>query len=156
MDTIKIILATLISGFIAYLQPVHNAMIVLTIVFSADIVFGILADIFVNKMRFSPKKSLFAFITVAIYLSIVSSVYIIGERMGDSIESLYVVKTLTYVFIYFYVSNSIRNLKLLFPNNRVFKFLDYLLGLEFLERIPALGSFLEKENNDKKENNEKK
>ncbi len=150
MDAIKIILATLIGGFVAYLQPVHNAMMVLTIVFVADIIFGISTDLFVNKLRFSPKKFMFSFITIAIYLSIVSSVYVIGEKMGDKKESLYVVKMLTYVFIYFYVSNSLHNLTQIFPSNRVFKFLDYVLGLEFVKRIPALGSFLEKEKGEKK------
>ena len=142
---------------ISYLQPVHNAMLVLIFMFLADMAFGILTDLFVNRKRFNPKKFMLAFFYVAIYLSIVSSIYVIGEHMGDVEESLFVVKTITYVFIYFYMTNTFRNLKTMFPNNKPIVFLEFVLCLEFTKRIPGLDEFLKrdiKEVNDNKTFNE--
>ncbi len=151
MDALKILFATLLSGIIAYLQPVHNAIIVLMFVFVGDIVFGIIEDFIVSKNKFNPKKFMLAFVYVALYTSIVAGVYVIGERMGDMEESIYVVKTLTYVFVYFYVSNSVRNLRKIFPNSKILAFLDFFLGLEFMQRIPALSAFMDREKNKNKE-----
>jgi hypothetical protein len=120
-------------------------MVVLLITFAADMLFGILADIIVNNKQLNAKKFLAAFAYLAMYLFIITMVYVVGERMGDETEALFVDKMITYVFAYFYLANILKNARLLFPGNRQIKFLDFLIGLEFTKKIPSLGEFLEKE-----------
>ncbi len=145
MDSIKLIIAGIISSIIAYLQPVHNAIFVLAGLVVIDLILGIYTDININKTRFNFKKAMFACFYAAIYASIIASTFVIGERMGDKDESLLVVKTLTYVFIFFYISNINKNLKRILPHSRIIAFLDFFVGLKFMERIPELGKFLEYE-----------
>ncbi|MDH6355483.1 hypothetical protein M2132_001826 [Dysgonomonas sp. PH5-45] len=130
------------GGLITYLKPVYDPMVVLGYVFFIDIAAGILVDLIRNDDRLRIRKLLIALAFLALYFTIIASTYIIGEHLGDADESLYIVKTLTYTFTYFYVSNTIRNLRLLAPNNKPLAFLDYWLGLQVIKRLPDLAKFL--------------
>ena len=154
-DVVKLTSATIVSALIAYIQPLHKAMFALLYIFIINMVFGILSDIIVNRKRLSTKKFMLSMAYAAIYLSVIVSVYVVGEKMGDVWEALFIDKTLTYVFIYFYVANIFKNLKALFPRNRPIAFLDYILHLEVLKRIPELHRFLQNEENLKEKTDEK-
>lgn len=142
MDTFKIFIMTLISAVLSYLQPIYAPIIVLGIVFFGDIAAGIAVDLVVNKDRIRTKKILFSLLFVALYASIIANTFIIGDYMGDKAEALKIVKVLTYVFAYFYVSNTLRNLCMLFPNNKPLAFLYYWLGLQVVKRLPDLARYL--------------
>lgn len=141
-DTFKIIMVAALGSLYSYLEPIYDPMKVLAFVFLADIVAGVLVDLIRNNDRIRIKKFLIAVAFLALYFSIIASTYIIGEHMGDKSEALLVVKTLTYVFSYFYVSNTFRNLKVLAPNNKQIAFLDYWLGLQIVKRLPNLAKYL--------------
>lgn len=151
MDALKLFVITILSGVYTYLEPVHNPMLVLAFVFCADILAGILTDLIVNKDRLQIKKFLYAVLFLAIYLSIIASTFTIGEKMGDKNEILLIIKTLTYVLIYFYVSNTLRNLCVLFPYNRPLTFIYYWLGLQIVKKIPDLQTFLNSKRNKENE-----
>ena len=142
LDTLKIIIVAALGSLYSYLEPIYNPMKVLAIVFFADIVAGVLVDLIRNNDRIRIKKFLIAVAFLALYFSIIASTYIIGEHMGDINEALLIVKTLTYVFSYFYVSNTFRNLRILAPNNKQIAFLDYWLGLQVVRRLPDLANYL--------------
>ena len=128
-DIIKTAVAAFFGACIATLQPVHNAMLLLLIFAACDILFGILAGLIAARERFSFKK----FILVA------------GKYQDDTQEALYGGKVITYVFIYFYSSNILKNLHLLMPDNPVIRFLDYFIGLQFTRKVAWLEEFLKKE-----------
>lgn len=153
-DTLKIILVATIGSLYSYLEPIYNPMKVLAIVFFADIAAGVLVDLIRNNDRIRIKKFLIAVAFLALYFSIIASTYVIGEHMGDINEALFIVKTLTYVFSYFYVSNTLRNLRVLTPDNKQIAFLDYWLGLQVVKRLPDLAKYLGL-GKDKEVNNEK-
>ena len=155
-DAIKLSVITATGALLAYLQPIYNAIVVLLAVFIIDMIVGILTDSWVNKHRLSKKKFMFALLSFAIYTTIISTVYVIGEKMGDLEEVLFVDKWLTYAVIYFYAANILKNLRNLVPQSRVIAFFDFVVGLEFMKRIPAIGEFLkfEKEVRETKENKE--
>lgn len=142
MDIIKLFFVGIIGAIISYLEPVWNPMIILGLVFLADIAAGILVDIFRNDDRIRLKKVLLSLIFLAMYLSIIASTFVIGDRMGDVDESLFFVKTLTYIFLAFYVSNTLRNICILFPTNKVFAFLYHWFGLQIVKRMPELYNFI--------------
>lgn len=144
LDIFKTAVATGVSTLVASLQPVHNAMLLLLIFAGCDILFGILAGIIASRERFSFKKFMLSACYLLIYLGIVVMVYAVGKYQEDLEESLYVVKVITYVFIYFYSSNILKNLHLLMPDNPVIRFLDYFIGLQFTKKIGILEDFLKK------------
>lgn len=141
-DAVKIIITTVFGGLITYLEPIYNPMQVLAYVFFADIIAGVLVDIIRNDDRIRIKKVLVSLAFLALYFFVIASTFFIGERMGDKEESLFIVKTLTYTFTYFYISNFFRNLKLLAPNNKPIAFIDYWLGLQVIKRLPELAKYL--------------
>jgi hypothetical protein len=145
VDLIKLFILGIISTIVSFLHPIQDAMFVLMFVFFGDMFVGIFADLIGKKDKFKAKKFMLAFASVAIYLSIMASVYIIGKKMGDTVEFLFIDKMITYVFIYFYIANILKNLKVLFTKRRPIFFLDFLLGLEFVKRIPSLDAFLRQE-----------
>lgn len=142
MDGIKLIITTALSALLAYLEPIYPPVIVLALVFAGDMMAGIAVDLLINRDRIRIKKIIFALLFVALYASIIANTFIIGDHMGDVSEALLLVKTLTYVFAYFYVSNTLRNFCLLFPNNKPLAFLYYWLGLQVVKRLPDLARYL--------------
>ena len=152
-DALKLLIVSVATVVFSYLQPLHNLMQVLLFLYFADIVIGIFADIIVNKQRLSVRKLLYALLCFAIYLFVIIMFYTIGEKMGDESEFLLINKIITYVLIYFYVSNVFKNLRILFPKNRAIAFLDFAIGLQFAGKIPHLGYFLENEKKEKENEN---
>ncbi|NDW19784.1 hypothetical protein D0T53_12830 [Dysgonomonas sp. 216] len=141
-DTLKLIITTFIGILISYLQPIYNPVKVLAIIFIIDIATGILVDIIKNDDRIRIKKLLIAVAFLALYTLIIACTYIIGEHMGDTEEALIIVKVLTYIFTYFYASNTLRNIRQLAPDNKPIAFLDYWLGLQIVKRLPDLADYL--------------
>jgi len=118
---------------------------------------GIAADLLVNKgsdgkmIGFKGKKFALSFASAAVYLSIMIGVYAVGEHMDDINESLFLDKIITYVFIFFYIGDILKNLKLLLPNSMPIAFLEFFFRLEFVKKIPHLEKFLNKQKSDKDE-----
>lgn len=150
MDAIKIFLITLLSAIVAFFEPIQNPIIVLFIVFAGDFSFGILVDLFVNNDRLRIKKALFALAFLFLYTSVIVLTFVIGFLMGDLDECMWIVKTLTYVFTAFYIANTLRNICLLFPQNRIFAFLYYVFGLQILKKMPVLYNYIFERKDDNK------
>ncbi|NDW10138.1 hypothetical protein [Dysgonomonas sp. 520] len=142
MDAIKILFLTIVSAIVAFLEPVKNPVIVLFMVFLGDFFFGLMSDLFVNNDRIRLKKALFALLFLFLYNSVIVLTFIIGFLMGDMDEAMFIVKTLTYVFTSFYIANTLRNICLLFPDNRAFAFLYYIFGLQVLKKMPVLYNYI--------------
>nr|DAE47093.1 MAG TPA: hypothetical protein [Caudoviricetes sp.] len=142
LDTFRIFIVAVIGSLYSYLEPIYNPMKVLAIVFFADIIAGVLVDLIRNNDRIRIKKFLIAVAFLSLYFSIIASTFVIGEHMGDIDEALFIVKTLTYVFSYFYVSNTFRNVRVLIPDNKPIAFLDHWLGLQVVKRLPELAKYL--------------
>lgn len=141
-DAIKLAITTALGGLITYLKPVYEPMFVLAYVFILDIIVGILVDLIKNNDRIRIKKLLIAFTFLTLYVVVLASTFVIGDKMGDQEEAFFIIKTLTYSFTYFYVSNIFRNLRKLAPNNKPIAFIDYWLGLQVVKRLPELAKYL--------------
>ncbi|PXV60171.1 hypothetical protein CLV62_13019 [Dysgonomonas alginatilytica] len=150
MDAIKLFLITLLSAIVAFFEPIKNPVIVLFLVFAGDFIFGIMVDLFVNDDRLRIKKGIFALMFLFLYMSVIVLTFLIGFLMGDLEESLFIVKALTYVFTAAYVANTLRNICLLFPNNRVFAFLYHIFGLQILKKMPLLYNYIFDKKDDNK------
>ena len=144
-DAVKIGIAAFFSALIAYLQPVVVPITILLHLYIGAVALGVIADWRVNNKGMSFKKLCISLCIFAAYCIILVGVYTIGNELGDREEALVVIKTLTYVLIYFYGASILKNLHNIFPHDKALSFLDYWFGLEFTKRIPGLGGFLKNE-----------
>jgi len=148
MDILKNVIVTLLSAIIAFLQPVGNTIYLLLFLFIANLLVGTFHDIVINISRFKFRKFIWACGEFLIYVGIVCAIYIIGFFQNDKMEAQYIIKVISYLFIYAYSTNILKNLLLMRPDNLVFKFLYYVFSLAFVKRIPYLSEFLKQNEND--------
>lgn len=127
-----------------YFEPVINMIIAITIIFVCDIAFGIIAGKKLNKERISFKKGMSAIKVFGIYIFVITLLYAIGRLMNNTEMMLYVVKTISWVTIYFYTTNLTKNLRRLNPKSQCIKFIYWFLSVDFLDNIPSLKKFLKK------------
>lgn len=135
-----------LSQMVFYFTPIHGLIVGLTIAFFISFVFGIFAGILKQDEAVNLKKASRAFSELATYFVIIAALFIIGEKMQDGGWVYEILSAITWGMIYFYVANWTKNMKRLFPNSRGISFLNFVLGLEFLKRIPYLKDFVDQEN----------
>jgi len=144
LKSVWIVFVGVVLTMINYFEPVVNMIVAITIIFVCDIVFGIVAGKKLNKEHVSFKKGMSAIKVFGVYIFVITLLYAIGKLMSDSTMMLYVVKTVSWVTIYFYVTNLTKNLRRLNPKSQCIKFIYWFLSVEFLDNIPSLKKFLEK------------
>lgn len=144
LKSVWIVFVGVVLTMINYFEPVVNMIVAITIIFVCDIVFGIVAGKRLNKEHVSFKKGMSAIKVFGVYIFVITLLYAIGKLMSDSAMMLYVVKTISWVTIYFYVTNLTKNLRRLNPKSQCIKFIYWFLSVEFLDNIPSLKKFLEK------------
>lgn len=134
-----------LTAVLLYFFPLEGLVIAITIAFVLNFAFGIVAGIVVQGETINIKKALLAFSEVAIYLVILTCFFTIGDKMKGTISVFQALSVLTWAWIYFYSSNLSKNFVRLFPKSRGFRFLFYVLNLEFLKKVPYLKKFEEYE-----------
>lgn len=144
LKALWVVFFSAIMAMISYFEPVINMILAITIIFVTDIVFGIASGKKINKEKIDIKKGFAAIKLFGIYIFVITLLYAIGKFMYDEKMIIYVVKTISWVAIYFYVTNLTKNLKRLYPKSNTIRFLHWFLSVEFLENIPSLKKFLEK------------
>ena len=86
---------------------------------------------------FSGRKFLKSWELLLIFLGILASLALFGLIVGLGTDSILLAsKTLLASFCYFMAVNINKNLILLFPKEKFFKRLDYLLKIEFILKLP--------------------
>lgn len=134
-----------LTTLLLYFFPLEGLVIAISIAFVLNFSFGIVAGVVVQGEGINFKKALLAFSEVAIYLVILTCFFTIGDKMNGTISVFQALSVLTWAWIYFYSSNLSKNFVRLFPGSRGFKFLFYVLNLEFLKKVPYLKNFEEHE-----------
>jgi hypothetical protein len=147
MDASKNIIIMLICAALAYLEPIRGSINVLTLFFCANIVIGTICGLYGRGEKFSLRKILNAFVFLGTYLSIISALFYTGNEMGDDDIFMYIIKLITYCFLYLYARNICNCLCVLFPAHRAFKFIQWLLEVKFINKIPYLGEFMSETDN---------
>lgn len=144
LKALWVVLFSAIMAMISYFEPVINMILAITIIFVTDIVFGIASGKKNNKEKIDIKKGFAAIKLFGVYIFVITLLYAIGKFMCDETLILYVVKTISWVAIYFYITNLTKNFKRLYPKSNTIKFIHWFLSVEFLDNIPSLKNFLEK------------
>lgn len=149
MDNNNSLLGTVIASLVAYLSPIGNMVFCLTFVFILNFIVGLISSIRLDKEAFKLRKFLVCMLENMVYYVTVSSVFTIGEKMGNMDGALQCVSVITYSIIYFYTANLFRNLHKLFPNAKPIEFIYYVICFEFVKHIPYMENFLKRESNGK-------
>ena len=142
-DTIKNLLITITSVLIGYFAPLKDIVFVLFFVFLLNCIFGLIAGVGVQGERFSLKKFFRCISETLVFYVIVLSIYMVGEKMGNTDGAVQCISGVVYAIIYFYAVNILRNAHKLLPKSKGLKFLYYVLSFEIIKKIPYLQQFQE-------------
>ena len=131
----------LLSFVAAYILPISNYLTVVILFATIDVAFGIADD-----RHFDFKKA-YKFITRGLgYLFLLIFTITAATLLRESEETISVVVSWeTYVMIYFFGTNILRNWNKLQPDNKVVSFLYWVLSFKIVEKIKWLKEFQEKE-----------
>lgn len=138
-------LVGLLSAVMAFLAPLAADLYVMLILFAANALFGIVADI-VDGRKWDKQKIRVAFIEALLFFLFVLIIYGIGSLKGNMDGAMQCVSFISYSLIYYYGTNIARNMMNILPDGSVghqcFKFIYYVLSVEFIKNIPFLSAYL--------------
>lgn len=135
MEHFKNIGKFLIALLCSFISPIGNIVKALLLLWLSNFFCGLMAGLLCNNESWNFKKAFKCCIELAIYVTIIGGLFWIGIYLNNKNEVEYAVKVVTWVIVYFYSSNILRNLILLFPGNQVFPFLNSLLSFEFMKHF---------------------
>lgn len=146
MERMKEIFVFLVAAIAAYFDTTLTFVYALLLGFSMNILAGFQADrVHIKMVRF-PFWSLVNFrgnklkdslAELAIILFITYSIKGIVDLMKFDEKSVYAVQTLIAIAVYYYVRNSLRNLKQAYPKNRWIAVVYHLVSFKFKELMPG-------------------
>lgn len=146
---IKNLLVTLFSVTLAYLAPLNDMVFVIFFIFLINIMAGMISGIVVNNEPFNNKKFFRCLMETFVFYVIVVCIYVIGEKLGNINGAMQCITGVVYAILYFYGTNTLRNLNKLFPDNKTLAFIYYVVSFEIVKKIPYLQQFQNHNKEDK-------
>lgn len=145
MEHLRFMIATLFANVAALLFPIRNDIFGLVLLFAVNFFFGLLSDLS-NHRDWSFKKAFRLFRDAAVFFTMVTSIYMLGCLKGEEAAAVQCVSFLTYVAIYFYGTNILRNARLITQEHstlfRVLDFLYYVFSLAIIQRNKYLSNYM--------------
>jgi len=146
----KTILYPSVVTILGIISPTKGVMILLLLLCSVSFVFGLWSSKTHHEETFSGKKFFKNFAELASVLGLIASISLIGAIQGLGIETIQMAsRAIGWAAIYGYISIINKNLLRFFPSSVTFKFLEFILNVEFLNFNTLFGKFIKKENNKK-------
>ena len=146
IEQIKNMAVGIVLAILAYLEPIEGELQSLFLVFFLNFLFGYLSGM-VKGEEFSLKKALVCVGHAAVFFILCAAVYVIGRLKGQMVGSVQCVSFITYLVIYFYSLNILRNCKKIFKDEtapwHVVNTLYFILRFKFIEKIPYLKEYLD-------------
>lgn len=138
---IKNLLVTLFSVTLAYFAPISDMVFVIFFIFLINMMAGLVSGIVVDNEPFNNKKFFHCIVETCVFYLIVGSVFLVGEKLNNINGALQCITGVVYAILYFYGTNTLRNLQKLFPDNKVVAFIYYVVSFEVVKKIPYLQQF---------------
>lgn len=142
-DTLQGAVAACFTAIMAYFDSTSSFMIALMLAFTFNILAGMRADnvrlkieriyppkLFQNFNGNKFKDSLFELLLIII---IIYGLKGIADLMGLEDTTTYVVKYLTWIALYVYIRNALRNLSRVYPKNKFIKIAYIVIAFKFRE-----------------------
>lgn len=154
---IKDVLIGVILAIVAFLEPIEGELGTLFLIFFCNFLFGYLSGMIANNEEWDNKKALRCVGEATVFFVLCMAVYAVGRFKGQPEGAIQCVSFITYVIIYFYSLNILRNCKKIFREGTapwyVVSFLYHVLRFKFIEKIPYLETYLNKAEEKKEEVN---
>ncbi|MDR0825304.1 MAG: phage holin family protein [Prevotella sp.] len=135
----------LLTMFTNFFQPIHDFLLIIFILFILNFLYGLLSDM-IQGSDFSLKKAFQSIWHVVGFMLLLFLSFGIGKKMhlpDDSVVDF--TSWITWVVIYFYGVNILRNWKAIQPKNQVVAFLYWVLSVKFVEKIKYLREYFSKQ-----------
>lgn len=126
------------TAICSVLSPVKNVLIVLLVAFVFNIFMGIAAKVGVGKQKFSAKKAFNAIVQLTFFFACAAFVHHSAFLLGDENIGHIGIKWLTYIVVYFYLTNIFKNAQAIFPKSNAVKFIYELLSTEVFGRLKKM------------------
>lgn len=150
IEQVKNVIVGIVVAVLAYLQPIEGELRSLFLIFFLNFAFGYLSGMVANGEDFSFKKAFRCIGEATVFFVLCASIYMVGEFKNNEAGALQCVSFITYVIIYFYATNVLKNLKKTFKKGTtpwmIVAFLYYVLRFKFIERIPFLSDYMNLKN----------
>ena len=145
-EQIKQMVIGIIIAVLAYLKPIEGELWSLFLVFFLNFLFGYLSGMIANGEEWDFKKALRCVGEATVFFVLCTAIYAIGRLKGQMDGAVQCVSFVTYLVIYFYGLNILKNCKKIFKKDtapwHVVSALYFVLRLKFVERIPFLSEYL--------------
>lgn len=145
-EQIKQMVVGIIIAVLAYLKPIEGELWSLFLVFFLNFLFGYLSGMIANAEEWDFKKALRCVGEATVFFVLCTAIYAIGRLKGQMDGAVQCVSFVTYLVIYFYGLNILKNCKKIFKKDtapwHVVSALYFVLRLKFVERIPFLSEYL--------------
>jgi len=146
IEQIKNVIVGIVLSVLAYLKPIEGELWSLFLIFFVNFLFGYLSDMIANNAEWNNKKALRCVGEATVFFVLCTAIYAIGRLKGQMAGAVQCVSFVTYVVIYFYGLNVLRNCKKIFRREtapwHVVSALYYVLRFKFIEKIPLLSDYL--------------
>lgn len=146
VEQVKNVIIGILLAILAYLEPIEGELQTLFLVFFLNFLFGYLSGM-VKGEDFSLKKAVVCIGHATVFFVLCAAVYVVGRLKGQMSGAVQCVSFITYLIMYFYGLNILRNCKKIFkedtPPWHVVNVLYYILRFKFIEKIPYLSSYLD-------------
>ncbi len=138
-EHLRLLVISFCSPLLGYLTPTKGFIVALTIAFGFNIFAGLRADgISITCCEnFRMRKFLHALTELGVYLVVLLNVFTVLRLCGDEDAAVFAVKSITYICIYVYMCNGLRNLIAAYPLSVALRVVYYIVRFEFTRAMPS-------------------
>lgn len=146
VERIKELFWLVVGALSSVLMPVRETLILLFVSFVFNIITGIITDVHVNKAKFNLKKAFNAVSQLTFYATCVVFLNYGTTLINEENIGIVAVKWLTYIVVYFYLTNIFKNARQLYPGNQAINFIYELLSTELFDRLKSMVGYKKGDN----------
>lgn len=136
------------SALLGFFHPISDFLIAILILLLVNFASGLLEDE-LDGTGWKGKKAWKAFTELFIITGIAFFVFALGHFMHSEQMAVQCLSVICYAAIYFYCRNILNNWLKIVPKDttlyRFLLFLNYLIGLYFLDRVPGLKAYFKRD-----------
>lgn len=140
----KVLFIVTVTSVANFYAPIFNYLYAIGAWSTFDIIAGLLAD----HGNWQKRKFLRAFLFLVIYFILILMAYWTGIMMKESEDSIRTFSSwISWVMIYYYIANTLRNLNSRFPDSKTIAFLYWVVTVKFISKINFLEDFYNSKQN---------
>lgn len=153
IDFLRGVFVALFSFLVVVFTPIKDSLIGMLILFAANGLFGLIADI-MNGGGFKAKKALIFTKQCFIYYGTILFLFPVGFFLHKQEETATAIGVVSMITAWVFVANILRNCRACCPKDtpmyKIFDILYYIISVQVVEKIPFIASYIarkEGENN---------